>query len=219
MGCVYLIQNLANGKCYVGQTQRQLCQRYSRTLGSSSPKERTRPLHRAIKRYGHKSFDLSPLMSNVQVKELDFWETFFIRCFDSLTSESGYNLEPGGHAHKTMAEETKKKLSEAKKKQMSTEEGRRPYLDSWKRLVGRTFSWSPLRRERYNPRAHGRYVSRTWFHDSFGRFDGGITELRDKFPDQKLSLGRLSILANHKQHSSHKGWRIDKPQPALNLVA
>lgn len=52
------------------------------------------------------------------------------------------------------------------------------------------------------------YTPRDWSHPEFGIVTGfSITDMVKNFPDQKLSLGNLSSVANGKR-KHHKGWKI-----------
>lgn len=92
---VYLVINKANGKRYVGQTQRSLSQRWSRHLTAA---RRGNPsfLAKAIRKYGECEFEVVILCNCSSKDEMDVRERAFIRMFDTRDSRYGYNLTEGG---------------------------------------------------------------------------------------------------------------------------
>ena len=121
IACVYLIENLMNGKKYIGQTVNF----YKRKVGHKyNSKISTTPLYNAIRKDGWENFEYSILMKDqtINYDMLDFWECYFIELFDTLNRENGYNLESGGNLNKVFTEEAKKNMSKVKVgKKMSDE--------------------------------------------------------------------------------------------------
>ena len=60
-----------------------------------------------------------------QGDELDYNEINYIKEYNSTNREYGYNLESGGHLNKIVSEESKRKMSEAKKGTIVSEETKR----------------------------------------------------------------------------------------------
>ena len=107
MGCIYILRNKKNQKCYVGQTTRK----YHERLGSHLRRSRNGKGHlvgSAIRKYGYSSFDV--FLFFVSDKHLDLMETEMIKRLDSL-APNGYNLESGGNKQKKMSESSKLKMS------------------------------------------------------------------------------------------------------------
>lgn len=107
-GVVYLIQNMLNGKKYVGQTVRPLETRFN---------EHTRQntfIGRAIRKYGKENFRYGVIKSCASKSEMDYWEKFFIAALKTK-SPKGYNLTDGGTG---FTEEVRSKMS-AKQKGVS----------------------------------------------------------------------------------------------------
>lgn len=105
-GVIYLLE-FPNGKVYVGQTTNTVNYRLPShcRLSSSCTK-----LNRAIQKY--KGMKVHVLSSNLSQDQLDVFERFFIKAYDSIAS--GYNLRDGGSRGKHSADSIKK-MSEAKK--------------------------------------------------------------------------------------------------------
>ena len=114
-GVIYCIENLENGKKYIGQTTRDLVERFREHCGNSgtsvSPK-----LKNAIKKYGKDCFIVDEIWSSTECTqiELDAREIEFIKEMGTL-HPNGYNLTEGGAGGRHSAE-TKKLLSEKSKK-------------------------------------------------------------------------------------------------------
>jgi len=96
---IYLVTNVVNGKVYVGQTTGTIKERWSchrRDARRDSPF----PLHRAIRKYGIKSFDISVLAECFSKSALDAAERLFIQKYNACDSSFGYNATFGGDGGK-----------------------------------------------------------------------------------------------------------------------
>jgi group I intron endonuclease len=108
-GLVYSIENLETGKKYIGQTTRELVERWSEHCGNSgtsvSPK-----LKNSIKKHGKDCFCVEPLWeAECSQAELDEKEIEIIESLGTL-HPNGYNLTKGGSGGRH-SDETKKLLS------------------------------------------------------------------------------------------------------------
>lgn len=104
-GVIYLLE-FPNGKVYIGQTTQTL---KKRTKSHLKPTEGCVSLNRAIQKY--KEFKVSVLEENLTIGQLNSFEAYYIKLFNS-NAEDGYNLMSGGRNSKP-SDETRKKLSEA----------------------------------------------------------------------------------------------------------
>lgn len=118
MGCIYLIENKVNGKRYVGQTYKTLNERWAEHIKATFCKKRLGMLiHRAIKKYGVNSFDLS-VIEECAEELLSEREIFWIaekKTFVDDHPDKGYNLTRGGEGGKK-SDIVKKRISESIKK-------------------------------------------------------------------------------------------------------
>lgn len=107
-GIIYLMA-FPNGKVYVGQTSKNLCNRCSQHCQVG----RNRGLiSGAIKEF--KSFKVSLLESNIKSDTVRYsFESFYIKLFNA-NGDDGYNLESGG-VKTTVNENTKIKISQSLK--------------------------------------------------------------------------------------------------------
>ena len=86
-GTIYLTINLINQKIYIGQT----------SIGKLSYIGSGVAIKKAIRKYGKDNFSKSILRTNIgSVEELNFWEEYYIRLFNSRNSSVGYNITLGG---------------------------------------------------------------------------------------------------------------------------
>ena len=120
-GLIYRILNLVNGKCYVGQTTRGLKRRRREHL-SDFERGKVTPLYKAFKKYGVESFEWIVLCWCSTGAELDVKEREYIEAFDSR--RNGYNISNGGNSH-IITDETRRRMSEAKKGVPKSEETKR----------------------------------------------------------------------------------------------
>lgn len=115
---IYRITNLINGKTYIGQHQyKDLNDNY---MGSG------KNLWRAYRKYGFENFKKEILVFNISKKEyIDLLEKTFIAAErEKVGVENCYNLADGGEGNLGLqhSEETKKKISEARKGKKLSEE-------------------------------------------------------------------------------------------------
>ena len=129
-GIIYLIKNKVNGKCYVGQTQKEKGFDY-RYYCSGEGIERVYNYHkslrehnrsynehllRSIEKYGFEAFEVNKCLDYAfSLEELNIKEKVYIQLYNSL--KNGYNETLGGDGTegRPHSEETRQKISEANK--------------------------------------------------------------------------------------------------------
>lgn len=89
MGCIYMYTNKINNMKYIGQTVCKLSKRHWEHLNRDSSY-----IDRALRKYGESNFTLEVLEDNIDEKDLDSKEIFYIEKYN--TFEDGYNLTRGG---------------------------------------------------------------------------------------------------------------------------
>lgn len=119
MHLVYLLFNTQTGMGYVGQTSSSMRERWQRHCYDAEKRKLETFLARAIRKYGKESFRFRILEETDTPLER---EQFWIK--ELRTFEYGYNLTLGGEGTKGLkrSNETKKKISEAKKGKLFTNE-------------------------------------------------------------------------------------------------
>lgn len=108
-GVIYLIQNLINGKCYIGKTINLKRRIYEHFMGYS---EGCKLLSRAIKKYGKENFSVEVLHEGIIPELLDEFEIQAIREYNTKAPH-GYNLNEGGLGGINPSKETRQRMSEA----------------------------------------------------------------------------------------------------------
>lgn len=111
---IYRVDNLENGKAYIGQTHRDISTRFQEHC---SPKQTSySKLKNAIKKYGKEFFTIEVIWESdtCTQADLDAKEQELIKFHNTLVPY-GYNLTHGG-AGGVHSKETKKLLSEKSKK-------------------------------------------------------------------------------------------------------
>lgn len=130
---VYKITNKVTGKVYVGITNQGAGARYRHHWYEARIGEPA-PIHRSMAKYGEENFTLEIIETVDTYDELKEREKYWIKFYDSMNREKGYNLTEGGdgtfgrlHSEETKekirqkaigrkaSEETKKKMSEMRK--------------------------------------------------------------------------------------------------------
>jgi len=110
---VYRIINKINGKVYIGKTTKTHMHRWAlhrKAVQSGSQVY----FHRAVRKYGFKSFTIEPLYTAKTEQELTAMETFFIILHQSHKPENGYNGTLGGDGTGLLTEETRQRMRDAK---------------------------------------------------------------------------------------------------------
>lgn len=111
MGLVYKIENLINGKVYIGITRNGISGRYPGSSWKSSS-ARSRLVKKAMAKYGADNFEIS-IIEECSVELLAEREIYYIQILSSFTPH-GYNLTKGGEHCKIVSDETKEKISMSK---------------------------------------------------------------------------------------------------------
>lgn len=93
---VYKIQNIINGKMYIGQTTKPLRTRINRHFLNARNKI-SHPLYNSINKYGKEYFIIEILEIAGSLEELNFLEKYYIKHYDTLNINLGYNLKEGGN--------------------------------------------------------------------------------------------------------------------------
>ena len=126
---IYQITNTINGKIYIGKTTKTIERRFQGHLSKAKCHNNTH-LHNAIRKYGKEAFTITALESGFDSEEaLNEAE---IRYIAELNPQ--YNMTEGGEGISgftyTQSEETRKKISEAKKGKK-----RPPFTEEWKKKI------------------------------------------------------------------------------------
>lgn len=110
---IYKITNTNNGKVYIGQSvdisHRKACHEYD--LKNNR--------HKNV--YLQRSYNKNPKAFKFEIicyckeEDLNDLEIYYIKKYNSADHKYGYNLDSGGNSNGRMSEETRRKLSSAKK--------------------------------------------------------------------------------------------------------
>ena len=120
---IYKVTNKINGKIYIGQTIHSLEHRRSgHERDSHCKKKTTVKFHNALLKYGFDNFYWEVLKECASQEELDYYEDYYIKQFNSLDREKGYNLKSGGKLGVVFTDEIKAKIGESSKLKWQDEE-------------------------------------------------------------------------------------------------
>ena len=121
MGVIYLITCRINGKPYVGKTKRSLETRIAEHKRNKS--KGNSPVEMAIDKYGWENFTVE-ILEVCPVEMLNEREKFWIAALNSK-SPNGYNLTDGGDGQVGCTQETRAKMSAAKKGKPAHNKGKK----------------------------------------------------------------------------------------------
>ena len=134
---IYRITNKINGKTYIGQHKyKNLNDNY---MGSG------RLIIKAIKKYGVGNFEKEILEFDIPDVDLaNDWEQMYI-LFERAKGKAEYNIANGGNGIGTISEETKRKISEARKGKSTWNKGKhcKPLTEEHKIKISKKLKGKP----------------------------------------------------------------------------
>ena len=101
-GYIYKIYNDVNDKVYIGQTRTTIESRWSNHINTAEKEYRTSVLYKAIKKHGIQNFHIQEILKvqneskDILILELNELEKMYIKKYQTLTVQNGYNIENGG---------------------------------------------------------------------------------------------------------------------------
>lgn len=111
---IYKISNSINDKIYIGQTTYDnIEKRISNYCNEVKWAKKERPIISAMRKYGFDNFTFEIIDTADNKEDLDKLERYYIKKYQSLCTQNGYNVELGGNGEGKHSEETKRKIGEA----------------------------------------------------------------------------------------------------------
>ena len=89
IACCYIITNIINGKKYIGQTFRDIKERFK-----GFPYSHTFAIQKYVMIFGFESFEVEIIPCYLD--SLNWMESYLIKTFDTTNPEKGYNSQEGG---------------------------------------------------------------------------------------------------------------------------
>lgn len=119
---IYKITNIVTQKIYIGQAL-DIERRKSRHEYAAQNEKAEDHLYRSMRKYGKENF-LFEILEVCEEKDLDDKERYWISFYESYNPRKGYNKTLGGKRKNRFSEESKEKLSRARKAYLSNVENR-----------------------------------------------------------------------------------------------
>ena len=215
MAYIYKITNKANGKVYIGKTDRGIRERWNAHVSSSfrpDCREYEFKFHRAIRKYGKNAFKIEIIDDVEDVNEAGLREQYWISFYDSI--KSGYNTTCGGEGSLRYSDEL---ILECLKSGMSYKDLKTKYGISMGTLRERFKAFSTeeerMERKRANMiKANGWPV---YQYDLDGNYVGFFYSVQDAM--RKTNIGHIDVVARGKRkRAGGYQWsykKVDKMEP------
>lgn len=131
---VYKITNKITGKVYIGIANQGAGARYRHHWYEARIGEPA-PIHRSMAKYGEENFTLEIIDFADTYEELKEKEKYWIKQYDSVNRDKGYNLTEGGDGTfgRMHSEETKNKIRQKAIGRKASEETKKKMSDSQKK--------------------------------------------------------------------------------------
>ncbi len=113
IGIIYIHKNLLNGKVYVGKTTQKPSRRFRKT--NIIHYKNCSAFYNALKSYGWDNFCTEVIACSLLIENLNEIEEYFINYYNSI-APNGYNLVRVDKGLNSYSDETKKKISDSRKK-------------------------------------------------------------------------------------------------------
>lgn len=112
---IYKITNCVNGKCYIGQTRsKRVNDRIGKhRLELNKGIHANKHLQRSWNKHSENNFTFNIIETCDSVETLNGAEIFWIKHFNSMNPDKGFNKESGGNRYKETSEETRQKKLKA----------------------------------------------------------------------------------------------------------
>lgn len=133
-GIIYVIANTFNDKLYVGQTRKDLIERWNSHILKGVHQKKPIHIDAAMKKYGKENFCMYVVDTADSFEELMEKEKEWIKKLDTMNT--GYNHNPGGIYRKdcSVSEETRRKNSERMKGEKHFNYGKHLREDTRKKI-------------------------------------------------------------------------------------
>lgn len=210
--CVY-VHVAPNNKHYVRQTGQKFWKRWNNGNGYKNGNQRY--FERAIKKYGWDNFEHVILKENLTKEEADYWEKYYINLWDTTNPEKGYNISSGGsHGGFIPSQETREKMSKAKKGKKLSEEHKRHLSESQKgkpkgpnlKLKGHSVSEETRRKISEKTKRRKGVVSTKGYH----WWTNGVDDILSLTQPEGYYLGRTNNIARKRDEKGR--WIHDNTE-------
>lgn len=116
IGYIYKITNLVNNKIYIGSTIKKPSSRWSGHLWEAFTKKSKYAVHQAMRKYGKQQFHFEVIFCTKDLEGLEIIEDLFIKEYNSLNGDNGYNMIPAFYHRPLVSRFMKKEWSDPVKR-------------------------------------------------------------------------------------------------------
>ena len=177
---IYIIRNTVNGKVYIGQSRRISNREYSHFHALEKGTHYNKHLQRSYNTYGRDAF-MFEVIEWCDVSELDEREKYYIKEYDSMNINKGYNNEGGGNVGKEVSE----RMREAKRGANNPMYGKKPSKETIEKL-------------RKSARGHNTKLTEEQVYQLKEDLVNGIPqkEVADKYGLTVAAVGKIQMCKN-----------------------
>ncbi len=210
-GVIYKITNIIDGKCYIGQTIRSFDIRWKDHVRMAVYKKY--PIQRALLKYGQEGFTREIICECSSQEELNVQEKYYVNFYNTWAPH-GYNLQ-AGRGTGCISEETRRKKSDAVRGEKHPMFGRKHSEETRKKLSlarkKRVGSKSPMFGKHPSEELIARQMKTHCFVSPAGEII--LVVGLKKFCREYTELDRAALLrVSSGKQQQHKGWRRGSPE-------
>lgn len=217
-GLIYEVKNNENGKIYIGKTKKHyggesfgIEGRFKHHVTNAHTKSHHNDcprLYNAIRKYGKDKFSIRLLME-CKLEDCDTNETEFIKQFNSIDRDIGYNIALGGKGRSIVetSEEIREKISKAQ--DPNGELNIKPYSKDGKVIGYRV-------KRRFNGKQYNKYFTSVEFsaEENLEKAKAYLEELKQGKIENHLYNKAIDLPMNinyirHKKTKAIIGYRVD----------
>ena len=210
---VYSIMNLVNNKRYIGQSVDVYIRWGNHKSALRNNRHDNKHLQNAWNIDGEDNFKFE-VLSICDIDTIDTTEQYYIKLFDTMNPECGYNKESGGHESKCLSIESRNMIAEKHKGKKLTDEHKlkisrsgqgREFSEETKNKISNALTGIKRSDETRNKISDSRTGKKSWCNKSIYCIELDEVFYSIKEAELKYGFNSASIISHLKGRYSYSG--------------